>query len=318
MSGGAAAAALRVALESRCRFPDSERPMDVAVSGGADSLALLLLSTLSGRAVTAWHVDHGLRPGGNEEAEVVRAAAERFDAGFRSVEVRVEPGPNLEARARAARFRALPDDIATGHTADDQAETVLINLMRGASTSGLAGMRAGHRHPMLDLRRSETHQLCAAFGLEAIEDPTNLDLGFQRNLVRRHLLPLLCQVAGRDLVPVIVRQAKLAADESDFMDGLARRLDCADASGLARSDLAVARRAVRLWLATVDGHPPSSADVERVLAVARMEARATQVEGGRTVTRSKGRLTVEGRHGESPATGLTALRANRRSERTEI
>lgn len=293
MTTGAAAAALRQDLETRCHFPGPGRPMDVAVSGGADSLALLVLSTLSGRVVTAWHVDHGLRTGSAAEADVVAVASERFGARFRSLTVEVEPGPNLEARARLARLGSLPEGVATGHTADDQAETVLINLMRGASTPGLAGMRAGPRHPLLALRRSETHRLCAAFGLQPVHDPTNADLGFRRNLVRGHLLPLLSQVAGRDLVPVLARQAVLAGAESDFMDDLAASIDCGDASALASADPVLARRAVRRWLSFSADHPPALAEVERVLAVARKEVRAAQVRGGRTVRRSGGRLYLD-------------------------
>ncbi|MHB1854368.1 MAG: ATP-binding protein, partial [Acidimicrobiales bacterium] len=98
------------------------------MSGGADSLALLVLAVATGRAVTAFHVDHGLRPGSAAEADRVAAAAAGLGAGFRALSVEVEPGPNLEARARAARRAVLPPDASTGHTADDQAETVLLNL----------------------------------------------------------------------------------------------------------------------------------------------------------------------------------------------
>ncbi|MCB1016512.1 MAG: 7-cyano-7-deazaguanine synthase, partial [Acidimicrobiales bacterium] len=95
--------------------------MTCAVSGGPDSLALLALAVAAGLEVTAVHVDHGLRPGSGREAEVVEAAAERFGARFSARRVTVVEGPNLEARARAARYAALPPDACTGHTADDQA-----------------------------------------------------------------------------------------------------------------------------------------------------------------------------------------------------
>src|SRR5688572_2097535 len=104
---GATAAA--VDLLPRCRFPTAGTVVTCAVSGGADSLALLVLATAAGLDVTAVHVDHGLRPGSAGEADVVAAAAERFGAAFRAERVVVELGPNLEARARAARYAVLPE-----------------------------------------------------------------------------------------------------------------------------------------------------------------------------------------------------------------
>src|SRR6478736_5812918 len=102
--------ALGSQLLARCSFPDVAEAT-CAVSGGPDSLALMVLAVWAGLDVCAVHVDHGLRPGSGDESSVVDAAAERFGARFRSVTVRVEPGSNVEARARAARYAALPDDV---------------------------------------------------------------------------------------------------------------------------------------------------------------------------------------------------------------
>ena len=128
--------------------------------------------------------------------------------------VTVGAGPNLEARARAARRAALPPGPATGHTMDDQAETVLLNLMRGAGLDGLAAMRPGPVHPMLALRRSETHGPVRAARPRPGDDPSNADRRFVRNRVRHELFPLARDIAGRDLVPVLARQAGLLADEA--------------------------------------------------------------------------------------------------------
>ena len=280
------------ALLGRCTFPGPGTALACAVSGGPDSLALLVLATAAGCDATAHHVDHGLRPGSAAEADVVEAAAARLGAGFVAHRVSVAPGPNLEARARAARRAALPPGAATGHTADDQAETVVLNLLRGAGSDGLAGMRPGAAKPLLALRRSETEAVCAAAGLVPVRDPSNGDPAFRRNRVRAEVLPLLVAVAGRDVVPVLARQAALLRDEADLLDGLAAAADPCDARALSALAPAVARRAVRRLLG--GEHPPGSAAVERVLAVARGDAVACEVEGGRRVRRSAGRLVVDG------------------------
>lgn len=284
--------ALVRSLLSRCTFPPAGQELDCAVSGGADSLALLVLACAAGCRVTAHHVDHGLRPGSASEAAVVGTAAATYGARFRSVRVTVGQGPNLEARARAARWGALPPAVATGHTADDQAETVVLNLLRGSGLDGLAGMRAGPRHPILALRRAETVALCAAVGLAPVHDPSNGDLRLRRNRVRHQVLPLLGAVAERDVGEVLARQCELLAADADLLESLASGIDPSDATTLRAAPAPLARRAVRRWLRDADGHPPGSAAVERVLAVARGERVACEVGGGLRVRRSGGRLLL--------------------------
>jgi tRNA(Ile)-lysidine synthase len=190
----------------------------------------------------------------------------------------------------------LPTGVLTGHTADDQAETVLLNLLRGAGVDGLAGMRTGSVvvHPILGLRRSETHDLCRRLGLVPVDDPSNRDLRFRRNQVRHDLLPVLERVGGRDPVPVLVRMAGLLAADADLLEELAAGLDPADVATLLAAPVPLARRAVRRWLRRGDEqHPPGSAEVERVLAVAAGAAVACEVAGGRRVRRSRGRLHLD-------------------------
>jgi len=252
-----------------------------------------VLAAAAGLVVTAVHVDHGLRPGSEVEAGVVRAAADGLGTAFRSERVVVAPGPNLEARARAARYGVLPADVLTGHTADDQAETVLLNLVRGAGLDGLAGIAPGPRHPILALRRHETRALCLALGLTPVDDPSNADPAHRRNRVRHELLPLLDAIAERDVVAVVARQAPLLGDEAELLDGLAAAVDPTDARALAAAPVALARRAVRRWLAAGCEHPPDAATVERVLDVARGGARAAEVGAGRRVARTGQRLRLE-------------------------
>ena len=266
------------------------------MSGGPDSLALLVLATGAGLDVTAIHVDHGLRVGSAAEADVVAATCRRFGAAFRAEQVAVAPGPNQEARARAARYAVLPPDALTGHTADDQAETVLLNLLRGSGVDGLAGMRRDGRRPLLDVRRAETEAVCAAAGLVPVRDPSNADPVHRRNRVRHEVLPLLDDVAGRDLVPVLTRQADLLADVADHLAAAAATVEPTDARALVAAPLVLARVAVRRWLTdagVAGGHPPDAASVARVLGVAAGEHVATEVTGGWRVARTANRLRLE-------------------------
>ena len=284
-------------LLERCVFPPAGSPLVCAVSGGADSLALLILATAAGCDTTAVHVDHQLRTGSETESAVVAAAARRLGAGFRAERVTLAPGPNLEARAREARWAVLGSDAATGHTADDQAETVLLNLLRGAGVSGLAGMRPGPRHPILGLRRSETEELCRLWEFSPLHDPSNRDPAYRRNRVRHEVLPLLGEVAERDPVPQLVRTAAQARLVVDHLEAEADRLvaDPTDLAAVRSAPWAVASVALRRWLrqCSPDGQPPDAASMERVRAVVDGRHRATEVVGGWRVVRSAGRLSVE-------------------------
>jgi len=235
---------------------------------------------------------------------VVRAAAATLGVTSRSVRVAVGTGPNLEARAREARYGALQvaceelgaTAILVAHTADDQAETVLLNVLRGSAAAGLAGMaprRGVVVRPLLGVRRADVRAVVEARGFATVDDPTNADVRWRRAWIRHEVLPMLGQGSDRDLVPVLARQAELLRAESDLLDDLGDGL-LTDAGGdtpstrtLRAAPLPVARRALRRWL----GAPPPSADeIERVLAVVRGECVAVELSGGRRVRRSHGRL----------------------------
>jgi tRNA(Ile)-lysidine synthase len=281
-----------VDLLARCAFPPRGTEVSCAVSGGADSLALLVLAVEWGCATTAVHVDHQLRPGSEAEADVVAELAARVGAGFRAERVAVAPGPNLEARARRARYAALPADVLTGHTADDQAETVLLNLLRGSGLEGLAGYDPTRR-PLRALRRRDTHKLCADVGIQPVNDPSNDDPRFRRNRVRHELLPVLDAIAERDVAAVLARQAEGLRSDAELLEQLSLAIDPTDAKALAAAPVPLATRAVRRWLrAGEERHPPDAATVARVLSVARGEAVACDVGGGREVRRSRQRLRL--------------------------
>ena len=280
-----------------------EPPVVVACSGGPDSLALLALAAAVDLAPIAVYVNHGLRAESPDDARVVAHAAEQLGIAWRAISVHIEHGPNLEARARDARYNALEraridagaSGVLVGHTADDQAETVLLNVLRGSASRGLGGMavrRDALVRPLLRFRRADTEAVCSALGLTPARDAMNDDPSFRRVWIRAEVLPALSAGAGRDLVPVLARQAELLRADSDYLDELARAAwppspDRAPAAALARLPLPLARRAVRQWLGAP---PPSLAEVERVLLVARGDVRATELAGGRRVERSAGEM----------------------------
>ena len=282
-------------LLERCTFPDKDEDLHCAVSGGADSAALLILARAAGCAVTAHHVDHGLRPGSASEAQVVRDLAARFGAEFVAHRADITPGSNLEARARQARFACLPDKVATGHTLDDRAETMLINLLRGAARTGLSPLSDPQRHPIVALRRLETQALCRSLGVSVVVDPSNDDPAFVRNRVRHEVLPLLNDVSRRDVAAVLDRQADLLGSEDEFLDSLAAEIDPTDAKAVALAPTVLARRALRMFITSEwpRDHPPAVDSVDRVLEVARGIAVSCELEGGHRVHRSNQRLRLE-------------------------
>jgi tRNA(Ile)-lysidine synthase len=278
-------------LLGRCTFLPATTPVTCALSGGADSTALVALAVAAGCVVTAVHVDHGLRDSSGHDADVAQATAERLDVAFRRISVDVGEGANLEARARDARRRALGPDALLGHTADDQAETLLLALLRGSGAAGLAAIGPGWRHPILALRRHETHALCRELGLEVATDPSNDDPRFRRNRIRHELLPLLDAIAERDVTPLLARTADLLRSDDQLLEELAAGVDPTETTALAAAPRPVASRAVRQWLER-DGYPPDAAAVARVIDVARGNTGACELSGGRRVERRGGRLVL--------------------------
>lgn len=181
--------------------------LGVAVSGGPDSLALLLLAAAARPGeVEAATVDHGLRPESRAEAEMVARLCQQMGVPHATLDVRWRDRPEtaIQERARRERYRLLGywaeerglGAVATGHHADDQAETFLMRLMRGAGVRGLAGMRprsiaAGSEvrliRPLLSCRRRELERFCTDAGVAAVEDPSNQDERFERVRLRKAL-----------------------------------------------------------------------------------------------------------------------------------
>lgn len=296
-------------LLGRCDFPSAGTRVDVGVSGGADSAALLVLAVAAGCVATAVHVDHGLREASAREADRVAALAARYGAGFRSVRVEVVDGPNLEARAREVRYEALDKASLVGHTLDDRAETILLHLIRGTGAAGFSALAPPDpRRPLLGLRRAETVALCTAEGIDVVEDPSNADPRFTRNRVRHEVLPLLDAISGRDTALLLARTADLIAADDHLLEDLAGVLDPADASAVAAAPVPLATRSLRRWLASAhDGFAPDAAEIARVLDVARGIATATELAGGARVARTNQRLRIESGTTELPSTPSPGL-----------
>lgn len=287
-------------LLARCSFPANDHH-DVAVSGGADSMALLALAVASGSSVTAHHVDHGLRPDGHREAAGVARWCGRWGAAFTAHSLVIADGPDLEARCRRARMAVLPKGCLTGHTADDQAETVLMRLLRGTGPVGLTAMDSP-THPLLALRRSETEQLCAHLGVDIFEDPTNRSRRFTRNRMRHEVLPLLADVAGRDVVPLVNRTAELLREQNAVIEALAGELDPTDASAMRAAPAPLAVAALRSWWRseTAGAAPPSRAATRRMLEVVEGSRRGCEVAAGWRLDRREGRLRLTRCSGGGP------------------
>src|SRR5262245_34195193 len=226
-------------------------PVLIAVSGGADSLALLDLTARASRRLridpTVVHLDHGWRIDSTEDAAFVRAQAERL--GLPCLVERVDLTDRSEAGARAARLaffaRAASatgaGDVLLGHSADDQAETVLLHLLRGSGAQGLGGMRPESvveeegrslrlLRPLLGLSRVDLVGYCRTRGLPFRRDPSNQDPRYLRNRVRHELLPLAESIApgaGR----AIARAATILSDQETLLNSEAEAARAELASG---------------------------------------------------------------------------------------
>lgn len=261
----------------------------VAVSGGTDSTALLLLlADLApdlGLVLHVAHFDHRVRRTGPADAQFVSDLAARVGATIRAG--RAEAPLKSEDDARRARYafleRVAADrrafGVATGHTRDDQAETVLLHLTRGSGIGGLAGMRPsrdGIVRPLLCVSREDTAAVCAAAGITPREDPTNRSLRFARNRIRRRVLPELARI-NPQAPAALARLADAAADlASSQRSRAAALLDAAQRDGsidldALGADGALREEALALAWERATGH---------VLAARHRDAVAAQVARG--------------------------------------
>lgn len=325
----------------KLKLPISDETIVVAVSGGADSTALLLaLHELKnggklGIGICVAHLDHKLRKTSAKDAKWVAELAKKL--GYECVvgrskvaEIASTNADNLEQAAREARYaflertakRKSANYVLTGHTMDDQAETVLLRLMRGSAGAGLGGMEAMRPlgkstsiklvRPLLWARRSDTEAYCRHRKSEFLQDEMNADQKFARVKVRQQLLPLM-QSFNNKIVEALSRTASQLREDSAVLgndsDALLRRaavLDhvedetetaALDVKVLAEAPPALRRRALRQWIAEGRGNT-RRLEMVHLVAVEKLLAGAAggkvvELPGGSRVRRRKNRLEFE-------------------------
>ncbi len=309
----------------------ARRRLIVAYSGGLDSSVLLhALRELAPRApLLAWHVHHGLHDQADAAATHCAASARRLGVPFQRFDVRVQrAGRGTEAAAREARYQALrermrPGDLLlTAQHADDQAETLLLQLLRGAGPRGLAAMPVTRpfgpgwlARPLLELRRATLREWAIQRGLAWHEDPTNRDTALDRNYLRQRIMPLL-EARWPGAASTLSRGARLCADQERALAGLLQRHPAHVAPGrplpcqpLREADEAERRLLLRAWLRGQGVPAPSERRLRAALAML-LDARPdrqplAELGGGHRLGRFRDRLYLfPARVATAPPDGL--------------
>jgi tRNA(Ile)-lysidine synthase len=277
-------------LTQQCRI-EAGATLKLALSGGVDSMALLhALSRLGKKQqwhISVIHVDHGLHPQSSQWSQHCLEQCRKLgiDCRVEKVKVDKQSKEGLEAAARRARYTALRQHVhsgeylLTGHHADDQAETLLLQLMRGSGVHGLAGMPMQKRwagalllRPLLHVRRAALQQYAKKHKLQWIDDPSNTELRFSRNYLRQEVMPLL-QQHWPQANELLLRTAAHAADAVALLDALAatdfRYCQLLDRSGLCISELLGLSRqrmryVLRYWFRQNELNYPSKRRIEEL------------------------------------------------------
>ncbi len=311
-----------------------DRRYCVAFSGGVDSAALLHVLAQARRttrsfALRAIHVNHHLQPQADEWARHALQVGERLDVPMTVLDVSIasRKGESIEASARASRYALFAGELEseefllTAHHQDDQLETVLLQLLRGAGVAGLAAMpacarfaRGWHARPLLEVSRADLVDYVTRQELPWIEDASNTDARFDRNFLRRHVLPALRQ-RWPAAAANVARSAGHMAEAQQVLDEVARKdlasardgktLQCAALRALAPVH---ARNVLRYWLREQGFLLPSAARLEEIVS-AMLHARADSIPvvkwPGAEVRRYRDRLYAMGPLGPAPKSGLT-------------
>ena len=306
-------AAIRSAVRPFLEKLEAGDRVVVAVSGGADSLALAYALSMEVKKLalqlSSVTIDHQLQAASNQQAATVVKQMETLGISCTVVKVHVEITDGLEASARKARYDALneitADAIFLGHTHNDQAESVLLGLARGSGTRSLSGMaeiNGKYFRPFLSITRQQTESVCKEIGLTPWNDPHNSDSQFARVRVRTEAIPNLEKTIGPGISDALVRSAQLLRDDADALDQWSEQeilalslsdLECAYLLGLPR---AIRTRILRRAIYAA-GAPAGSVTAEHVGAVEALISAwngqgPAHLPGGVKVERFSGRLSL--------------------------
>ena len=291
---------LTSSLDSVLDLPDGD--LVVALSGGADSAGLALLVANTGRPARTIHVDHGT-PASPQLRKAASGIAGHLGFDLHIEAVSLPDGGFSEERARSERYRAFETQrregewVITGHTREDQAETVLMNLIRGAGPLGLSGIPKRSNgwvaRPILDAARGDVRELATLALLPYVDDPSNLDLELTRNAIRGKVLPDLARF-NPSVVDSLARTAALLREHLAFIDGAIQSIPTRVSREGAEIPIGhliavpqpvavgAIRRVVRLLRPP---YPPTAGESERIWDVVTGEQGATEIEGGIRVER---------------------------------
>jgi tRNA(Ile)-lysidine synthase len=298
----------------------TDQPIMVGVSGGRDSVALLHALVGAGyKQIIVCHLDHGLRAESDADAWFVAELAQRYELPFEADRVDTqaladEHKLSLEAAARAARYEFFTQvarahwcpRLVLAHHADDQVETLLLNLFRGSGRAGLSAMRPlsvreilGARmelhRPLLGVWREEIAAYAKAQRLQFHEDASNTDPRFTRNRLRHDMVPLLEESFGREIKRALWRTADILSAEEEFLGSHTPPVQTELAVAAVRAlPLALQRRVLHAWLELNEVADLGYDDVENVRALLG-DARPAKVNlsAGRHARRRAGKLFVE-------------------------
>jgi tRNA(Ile)-lysidine synthetase-like protein len=289
-------------LRGRCtdllRLPEGD--LVVALSGGADSATLAYLVGRLSREVRGVHINHRL-PASDRLESAALAVAAAVGVALEMRHIDIPSGPSIEGQARKARYAAFSrvlrpgETLLTAHTRDDQAETVLMNLLRGAGPTGLSGIppRTGSMaRPMLAVSRSDTRELAGLAGLPFQDDPSNLDRGLRRNELRLEVIPDLAARFNPSLVESLARSATLVRSDEAYLQQAAASVPVVEAEASLSLPLGVlfavprpvADRVLRSCLSRMrPPHGGTADEIDGLWAVARRDRKSVVLAGGLAV-----------------------------------